>query len=202
VPPRPLVLASASPARLGVLRAAGLAPEVMVSGVDEEGVDGLAPGEMVEVLALRKAAAVAQRLGADGALVVGCDSMLSVAGELRGKPSSADEARRWWRDQRGATGTLHSGHAVVDTASGRRVSASSATVVRFGTPTDAEVDAYVASGEPLAVAGAFTIDGRGAPFVDAIQGDHGTVVGLSLPLLRRLLADLDVSIVELWAAPT
>lgn len=201
MPARPLVLASASPARLGLLRGAGLAPEVMVSGVDEDGIDGLAPPEAVRSLAERKARAVADRLVADGALVVGCDSLLAVGEELRGKPADAEEATRWWREQRGRAGTLHTGHAVVDTASGRMASGASATVVHFGTPTDTEVEAYVASGEPLVVAGAFTIDGRGAPFVERIEGDHGTVLGLSVPLLHRLLAQLGVDIVDLWDTP-
>lgn len=212
MPARRLVLASASPARLGVLRAAGLAPEVVVSGVGEDGIEGLAPDKAVEVLAVRKAGAVADRLGTHvgdgpdgaggGALVVGCDTMLAIAGELRGKPRSADEARAWWRGQRGCPGTLVTGHAVVDTASGRQASATATTVVHFGTPTDAEVDAYVASGEPLVVAGAFTIDGRSAPFVERIDGDHGNVLGLSMPLLRVLVAELGVSIVDLWTVPT
>jgi septum formation protein len=210
---RPLVLASASPARLGLLRDAGLAPRVVVSGIAEDGVDGLPPHEAVHTLADRKASAVAERLLAGEAgptpgtgthtkpLVLGCDSMLAIDGEVRGKPTSPAQARAWWLSMRGRSGRLLTGHAVVDTASLRRAAGVSETVVRFGTPTEDEVDAYVASGEPLAVAGAFTLDGRSAPFVDGIDGDHGTVLGLSLPLLRRLLADLGVPIVDLWAAP-
>ncbi len=199
VPPsRRLVLASASPARLGLLRAAGFAPEVVVSGVPEDDVTG-PPAKVALVLAERKASAVAHRLAGDDALVVGCDSVLDVDGEARGKAATADEARAWWASVVGRTATLHSGHCVIDTASGARASAVSSTVVRYGIPTAAEVDAYVATGEPLRVTGGFTIDGYAAPFVDAIDGDHGTVLGLSLPLLRRLLAELGTPIVELWA---
>jgi septum formation protein len=185
-----LVLASASPARLRLLRDAGFDPEVVVSGVPEDVDD-------VEELAVRKALAVASQV--TGALVVGCDSMLLLDGVLAGKPRDAREATERWRAMRGTTGALLTGHCVVDTTSGRRVSATAETAVCFGTPTDAEIDAYVATGEPLRVAGAFTIDGRGAAFVESIDGDHGNVVGLSLPLLRRLLADLGHSVVDLWA---
>ena len=196
---RPLVLASASPARLGLLRAAGLDPRVVVSGFDEDAVVIEDPHALVEALAVGKAQAVAGRVD-DGALVVGCDSLLVLDGQALGKPGDADEAVRRWHAMRGRAGTLATGHCVIDTATGRSVSAVATTVVRFGTPTDAEVDAYVASGEPLAVAGAFTLDGRSSPFVDGIDGDPGTVIGLSLPLLRRLLAELDVSLVDLWAS--
>jgi septum formation protein len=200
---RRLVLASASPARLGVLRAAGLAPEVVVSGVPEDDVAGPAP-EVARALAERKAAAVAVRLGPGAdALVVGCDSVLEVDGAARGKPRSVEEARAWWASVAGRTATLHSGHCVVDTATGGQASAVGSTVVRYGTPTPAEVDAYLATGEPLRVAGGFTIDGYAAPFVEGIDGDHGTVLGLSMPLLRRLLREVGTEIVELWteAAP-
>jgi septum formation protein len=197
------VLASASPARLALLRAAGLAPHVMASGIEEEGVEGLTAEDAARTLAERKADAVAARLAATtdpATLVVGCDSMLSIDGEVRGKPASADQARDWWRTQRGRSGALVTGHAVVDTATGRRACAVARTVVRFGAPSDDELDAYIATGEPLAVAGACTIDGYGAPFVDGIDGDHGTVLGLSMPLLRRLLGELGVAITDLWVA--
>jgi septum formation protein len=192
------VLASASPARLGVLRAAGFAPEVIVSGVPEDDVTG-PPAKVALVLAERKAGAVADRLAGEDALVVGCDSVLDVDGGARGKAATAEQARAWWASVAGRTATLHSGHCVIDTASGARASAVASTVVRYGTPTEAEMDAYLATGEPLQVAGGFTIDGYAAPFVDALEGDHGTVLGLSLPLLRRLLAEVGTPIVELWA---
>ncbi|MDQ2649882.1 MAG: Maf family nucleotide pyrophosphatase [Actinomycetota bacterium] len=193
---RRLVLASASPARLGLLRAAGFSPEVVVSGVDESDVRG-APADVALLLAERKAAAVAGSI--DGpALVVGCDSVLDVDGVVRGKPSSVEEARAWWASVAGRSAVLCSGHCVIDTATGAQASAVATTLVRYGTPTDAEMDAYLATPEPLAVAGGFTIDGYAAPFVDGIDGDHGTVLGLSLPLLRRLLGELGVPITELW----
>ncbi|WP_411116713.1 nucleoside triphosphate pyrophosphatase [Streptomyces sp. 058-1L] len=195
---RRLVLASASPARLGLLRQAGFAPEVIVSGVDEDALTAPTPGELALVLARAKAAAVAERPEAAGALVIGCDSVLELDGEALGKPTDAEEATARWKAMRGRSGILQTGHSVIDTASGRHASATASTVVRFGEPSDAEVAAYVASGEPLHVAGAFTLDGRSAPFVDSIEGDHGNVIGLSLPLLRRLLGELDISVTELW----
>ncbi|MHC0434162.1 Maf family protein [Streptomyces sp. O3] len=196
---RRLVLASQSPARLGQLRDAGLAPEVIVSGVDEDALTAPTPGELARVLAEAKAAAVAARAEAAGALVVGCDSVLELDGQALGKPADAEEATARWKSMRGRAGVLRTGHCVIDTASGRSVSATASTTVNFGDPSDAEVAAYVASGEPLYVAGAFTLDGRSAPFIDSIEGDPGNVIGISLPLLRRLLAELGVSITELWA---
>ncbi|GAA1527480.1 Maf family protein [Streptomyces albidochromogenes] len=198
-PRRRLVLASASPARLGLLRQAGLTPEVIVSGVDEDAVTAPTPGELALVLAEAKAASVAARPEAAGALVIGCDSVLELDGQALGKPADAEDATARWKAMRGRSGVLRTGHCVIDTATGRRASATASTTVRFGEPTDAEIAAYVATGEPLHVAGAFTLDGRSAPFVDGIDGDPGNVIGLSLPLLRRLLGELDTPITALWA---
>ncbi|WP_327704596.1 nucleoside triphosphate pyrophosphatase [Streptomyces decoyicus] len=197
--PRRLVLASQSPARLALLRQAGLAPEVVVSGVDEDALTAPTPGELARILAEAKAAAVAARPETAGALVVGCDSVLELDGRALGKPADAEDATARWKSMRGRSGILRTGHCVIDTAAGgRQVSATASTTVRFGDPTDDEIAAYVESGEPLFVAGAFTLDGRSAPFIDGIDGDPGNVIGLSLPLLRRLLAGLDVAITDLW----
>jgi septum formation protein len=148
------------------------------------------------VLAERKAAAVA-RLRPD-ALVLGCDSLLDLDGQPVGKPASAGQAAGVWRRLAGRTATLRTGHCLIEPGGGRVVRDVASTTIRFGTPSDAEVAAYVATGEPLAMAGAFSIDGRGAAFVDSIDGDPGTVIGLSLPLLRRMLAELGVGITNLW----
>ena len=191
-----IILASASPARLAVLRAAGLEPKVMVSGVDESTFAAGTPAELAGLLAQAKAAAVAS--GLERGLVIGCDSLLDLDGRALGKPASAAEAADRWREMSGRTGTLVTGHCVIEAATGRRATAVAATRVRFGTPSEQEIAAYVASGEPLAVAGAFTLDGRGGWFVEGIEGDHGTVLGISLPLLRRLLAELGISVTDLW----
>ncbi|WP_345646819.1 nucleoside triphosphate pyrophosphatase [Streptomyces tremellae] len=197
--PRRLVLASQSPARLGLLRASGFTPEVIVSGVDEEALSAPTPGELALLLAEAKATSVAARPEAAGALVVGCDSVLDLEGEALGKPVDAEDATARWKAMRGRSGVLRTGHCLIDTASGRRAAATASTTVRFGTPTDAEVAAYVASGEPLHVAGAFTLDGRSAPFVDGVEGDPSNVIGLSLPLFRRLLHEVGGSLTDLWA---
>ncbi len=196
-----LVLASASPARLATLRSAGIEPVVIVSGVDESQVAGLPPAELALQLAELKCTAVAGREDLpDDALVLGCDSVLELDGQALGKPEDADDAASRWRRMRGRTGVLHTGHSLRDTASGRVAAATASTTVHFADVSDEEIAAYVATGEPLSVAGAFTVDGRGGAFVTGIEGDHHNVVGLSLPLVRELTAELGRSWTDLWAS--
>jgi septum formation protein len=181
------VLASASQARLKLLRQAGVEPSVVVSDVDESTVTGPA-ADVALTLSVRKATVVAADLS--DALVLGCDSVLELDGEALGKPLDAADAVARWQRMRGRSGTLHTGHCLIDTTSGRDAAEVASTVVHFGDLSDEEIEAYVATGEPLAVAGAFTIDGLGGPYVEGVEGDPHNVVGLSLPLLRRMLADL------------
>lgn len=243
-----LLLASASPARLRTLQAAGIDADVLVSGVDESSVEADGPEALCAVLARMKAQAVADRLRdeikpeqgdgieparSDGIkpvrgdearqpdseagetglaeevrdrLVLGCDSVLAFHGEILGKPADPEEAVRRWRRMRGQTGVLYTGHCLIEVTAagnqGRLAEEAAATTVRFADVTDAEIDAYVATGEPMRVAGAFTIDGIGGPFVEGIDGDPGTVIGLSLPLLRHLLARLDLRVYDLWRPTT
>jgi septum formation protein len=196
------VLASQSPARLATLRAAGVDPLVVVSGVDEDQLGALPPAELALQLAELKCAAVAARNDLpDAALVLGCDSVLELDGEALGKPGTADAATERWRAMRGRSGTLLTGHSLRDTATGHAASATAATTVHFAEVSDDEIAAYVATQEPLHVAGAFTIDGLGGAFVTGIEGDHHNVVGVSLPLVRELLAELGHSWTDLWRAP-
>jgi septum formation protein len=203
-----LILASASQGRLGVLRGAGIDPVVRVSGVDEDALTahlaGAAPERVVTALAAAKADAVAATVAVEypDAVIVGCDSMLHIGGELVGKPGCADAALRRWQAMAGRAGELLTGHAVVRLDRGVRVASSSgaqSTVVRFGTPSPEEIEAYVGTGEPLHVAGGFTLDGRGGWFVDGIDGDPSSVIGISLPLTRRLLGEVGVALVSLWS---
>ncbi|MGH3275376.1 MAG: Maf family protein [Streptosporangiaceae bacterium] len=200
---RRLILASASPARLQLLQSAGLVPEVIVSGLDESGITRETPRELTLALAAAKASVVAGQVRSG--LVIGCDSLLEVtsvprlAGRGLGKPESAEQAMALWRDLAGQTGILWTGHCVRDASSGASACGAGATEVRFGNPSESEMAAYVASGEPLRVAGGFTIDGLGGWFIDEIRGDHGTVLGISLPLLRGLFAKLGVSVTDLWS---
>lgn len=197
-----LILASQSTARLNVLRAAGVEPVVRVSGVDEDALvaslSNPTPEETVVALSAAKAEAIEHD---DECVVVGCDSMLLFEGELVGKPGTAEVARERWRRVAGKSGALITGHTVLRVSQGSvidRASAAESTIVRFGTPTDEELEAYIATGEPLHVAGGFTIDGLGGWFIDGIDGDHSSVIGISLPLTRMLLGQVGVSVSTLW----
>jgi septum formation protein len=181
-----LILASASPARLETLRRAGIEPEVIVSGVDEDVISAGSPAELALTLAAAKMAAVRDRLN-DPALVLGCDSVLEVDGTAFGKPGSADVAAERWRAMRGRSGLLHTGHSLG--GPDRVTQCTVTTTVHFADATDAEIDAYCATGEPSVVAGSFTIDGLGGWFVRGVEGDPHNVVGVSLPVLRDLLRE-------------
>jgi septum formation protein len=202
-----LVLASASPGRLKTLLAAGVEPEVIVSGVDEGAAlaaaikagGPLAPSQVPLVLARAKAEQVASRWSAASddvhSLVLGCDSMLELDGEIHGKPGDPHTAIEHWHRMRGRSGVLHTGHWVVerrDATTERAVGGTASTIVHFADLSDEEIRAYVGTGEPLQVAGAFTVDGLGGPYITGIEGDYHAVVGISLPLLRQLLAELGV----------
>lgn len=206
-----LVLGSASAGRLRVLRQAGVEPLVVVSGVDEDEIiaslgPDAAPGDVVRSLAEAKADHVATIVDAAVAadcVVIGCDSMLYIDGRLVGKPASADAARNQWRSMGGRSGQLYTGHCLLRLLDGKvsqRAVESSVTTVHFGTPTTADLEAYLDSGEPFSVAGGFTLDGLGGWFVDRIEGDASNVIGLSLPLTGTMLQRVGLSVAELWAA--
>jgi septum formation protein len=194
---RPFVLASQSPARRELLKAAGIEPLVIVSGVDESQVTGEDPAELASTLAELKARAVLDLVGPDS-LVLGCDSVLHFGDEILGKPEGPEEATSRWKRMRGRSGTLHTGHCLIDTVADRRIVRASGTVVHFAEVSDEEIAAYVATGEPLHVAGSFTLDGYGSAFIDRIEGDPGTVIGLSMPLLRNMLGELEIALHDLW----
>lgn len=199
-----VVLASKSPARLATLRAAGLEPEVQVSDVDEDAIlralnapDIHSARDQVLALAEAKASTVAARLGHQPAIVIGCDSMFEMDGEVRGKPVDAADALRRLKAMSGRSGLLHTGHAVHRLDTGEIALEAAQTTVHIGQLTDDEITGYIKTGEPLAVAGSFTIDGIGGWFVDGLNGDHTNVIGISLPLLRRMLKGLGIPILDL-----
>jgi septum formation protein len=189
--PIPFVLASASLSRRRLLEQAGIAPLVLVSGVDEEAIEERMRHQPVPDVALALARAKAEAVAelADvpaGALVLGCDSIFEVDGVRLGKPPSAEEALRRWQRMRGRSGTLHTGHWLIDSSTGTSAGETVSTVVDMVDAPDDEIAAYVATGEPLNVAGGFTLDDLGAPYVAGIHGDPGNVIGVSLPAVRRL----------------
>lgn len=203
------VLGSASQGRLGVLRQAGIDPQVVVSDVDEDALlasldPDLPPEAVVAKLANAKALSVAAALPPEllaDCVVLGCDSMLYLDGGLSGKPGTADAARRQWEKMAGTTGHLLTGHALLRLSAGvitHTEGDTGSTAVLFGTPSPAELDRYVDSGEPLHVAGAFTLDGLGGWFIDGIDGDPSNVIGVSLPLVQRLISRTGLSISEFW----
>lgn len=201
-----LILASQSPARLATLRSAGIEPQVIVSGVDESVITDTDPAGLALALAELKARAVADQLAGrpstEPTLVVGCDSVLGLDGQSYGKPHDPQVAIERWREMRGTSGVLHTGHFLIKLVDGQPVHAAgrgAATVVHFADLSDAEIEAYVGTGEPLSVAGSFTLDGLGGPFVTGIEGDPHNVVGISLPLLREMIIAAGHSWPELWS---
>jgi septum formation protein len=201
-----IVLASQSPGRLQVLSNAGVTPHVHVSDVDEEAIEALmpdaSPAELCLALARAKAEAVAGAYAADpDVVVVGCDSVFDVDGQAFSKPDSPEQAWERWGLMMGRSGTLRTGHWLIRPATGESVGAVASTIVRMGEPTRQELEAYLATGEPLRVAGGFTLDALGGAFVDGIDGDPSNVVGLSLPTVRRLLLDFGITWTDLWSSP-
>ena len=194
MPIRTVVLASASPSRKRRLESVGISPEIIVSGVFEEDpqFDSLTPPELVIALSILKAHSVKEQAGSS-ALIIGCDSTFEFEGKSLGKPLTADVAIARAKALRGKTGVLHTGHCIIDTAQGIEISDISSAAVTFANMTDAEIAAYVKSGEPLNVAGGFTLDGLSAPFIEHIAGDPSGIIGLSLPLLRRAINELGLS---------
>lgn len=190
------VLASASPARKRLLQTAGIAPVVAVSNVDESQVRLSDPGQLVETLARLKAEAVAEQF--KDALVLGCDSVLSVNGEIHGKPGNPDAAIARWRMMRGGMGILYTGHALLDLSQNKTLIRCGITQVYFADISDRTIQAYVATGEPLNVAGCFALEGRGGLFVEKLDGCHSNVIGLSLPLLRQMLDELGYEVTDFW----
>ena len=194
MPIRTVVLASASPSRKRLLESVGISPEIIVSGVFEEDpqFDSLTPPELVIALSILKSHSVKEQAGSS-ALIIGCDSTFEFEGKSLGKPLTADVAIARAKALRGKTGVLHTGHCIIDTAQGIEISDISSAAVTFANMTDAEIAAYVKSGEPLNVAGGFTLDGLSAPFIEHIAGDPSGIIGLSLPLLRRAINELGLS---------
>jgi septum formation protein len=190
------VLASASPARRRLLQSVGINPLVCVSNFDESQIQLSDPIELVQTLAQRKAEVVLSQV--NDSLVLGCDSVLVVNNEIHGKPQDPAEAFTRWQQMRGNRGTLYTGHALIDQSQAKQVVRCGITQVYFGRISDAQIQAYIATGEPLACAGAFALEGKGSALIDKIEGCHSNVIGLSLPLLRSMLAELRYDLSSYW----
>ncbi|GAB4174793.1 MAG: Maf family protein [Coleofasciculaceae cyanobacterium] len=190
------VLASASPARKRLLQNAGIEPVIRVSDVDESKVQLSDPEELVETLALQKAQSVASQFS--DAIILGCDSVLSVRGEIHGKPANTEEAIARWQQMRGTMGLLYTGHALIDVTQNKTIVRCGITHVYFANVSDRAIQAYVATGEPLNCAGCFALEGRGGLFVEKLEGCHSNVIGLSLPLLRHMLREMGYNATDFW----
>jgi septum formation protein len=190
------VLASASPARRRLLQNAGIEPVVCQSDFDESQIQLSDPVELVQTLALHKAQAVVGQF--NDALVLGCDSVLSIRGEIHGKPANSEEAIARWKQMRGTVGDLYTGHALIDVSQDKTLVRCGITRVYFADISDACIAAYVATGEPLKCAGCFALEGRGGLFVEKLEGCHSNVIGLSLPLLRQMLSELGYEATDFW----
>lgn len=196
----PFVLASASPARRRLLQSAGIEPVVCPSDFDESQVQLSDPESLVQILAQRKAQTVAAQF--ESALILGCDSVLLVNGEIYGKPDSPTQAIARWQKMRGNVGDLYTGHALIDLSQRRTLVRCQVTRVYFAQVSDHQIEAYVATGEPLKCAGCFALEGRGGLFVEKLEGCHTNVIGLSLPLLRQMLDDLGYDVTDFWQLPS
>ncbi|KAB8317175.1 septum formation inhibitor Maf [Tolypothrix campylonemoides VB511288] len=192
----PFVLASASVARRRLLQTAGIQPFVCPSDFDESQVQINEPAQLVKTLAQRKAETVAPQF--QSALIMGCDSILAINGEIHGKPADAEQARQRWQKMQGRFGDLYTGHALIDNPQNRTLVKYQVTRVYFAQLSDRTIEAYVATGEPLKCAGAFALEGRGSLFVEKIEGCYSNVIGLSLPLLRQMLAELGYDVTDFW----
>ncbi|MGL6283530.1 MAG: Maf family protein [Microcoleaceae cyanobacterium] len=192
------VLASASPARQKLLNNIGISPQIIPSNFDESLIQILEPDLLVQELALAKAKTVAESLTISNALVLGCDSLLVVNGEIHGKPNDPQEAIARWQIMQGQMGELYTGHALIDLVTNQTLVRSAVTQVYFATVSQQEIKDYVATGEPLQCAGAFAIEGKGGVFIEKLVGCHTNVIGLSLPLLRQMLKELNHQITDFW----
>lgn len=198
--PPVFILASASPARRRLLQTAGIEPVVRPSDFDESQIQLKNAAELVQQLALGKATRIAEQLAGKErqSLVMGCDSVLALNGEIHGKPANPQEAIARWQQMRGLVGELYTGHVLLDLVQDRTLVRCQMTQVQFAMVSDRQIEAYVTSGEPLACAGCFALEGRGGLFVEKLVGCHSNVIGLSLPLLRQMLADLGYDVTDFW----